>query len=178
MALIDNWSGAAMLPSLFLAVNNTPRRFTFVFVGFSDEEKGLRGSSAYVKQFTRQDRANIKAMVNLDCLGLGPTACARNQSDKELVKSLVRVVGVLKVPFSFVNIDQVGRSDSSSFSTKRIPTIDIHSITQETFPLLHSPRDKIAALRMKEYEDSYRLVAGYLAYLDVAGAKPPSSPGE
>ena len=43
----DNWSGAALLPSLFQSLKDLPRRHTFVFVGFTDEEKGLVGSQFY-----------------------------------------------------------------------------------------------------------------------------------
>jgi Zn-dependent M28 family amino/carboxypeptidase len=172
--VIDNWSGASLLPSLLVSLNNMPRRLTFVFVGFSEEETGLRGSSAYVKQFDKTLRANIKAMVNLDCLGLGPIACARSGSHKELVESLLRVIRAVNVPFSFVNVDQVGRSDAQSFASKRIPVIDFHSITQPTLSVLHSNRDNIAAVSAKDYEDSYRLIAAFLAYLDATWAKPAS----
>jgi hypothetical protein len=42
--VVDNWSGASLLPSLFQGLNSQARRLTFVFIGFTDEEKGLVGS--------------------------------------------------------------------------------------------------------------------------------------
>ena len=67
---------------------------------------------------------------------------------------------------SVVNVHLVGRSDSDSFQDKKVPSINIHSLTNETFPVLHSVRDQMAAIHMTEYYDSYRLITAYLAYLD------------
>jgi hypothetical protein len=46
--IIDNWSGAVFLPSLFEFLRASPRRHTFEFVGFAAEESGLLGSRAEV----------------------------------------------------------------------------------------------------------------------------------
>jgi hypothetical protein len=37
----DNWSGASLLPSLYQSIKNEPRRHTYIFIGFTDEETGL-----------------------------------------------------------------------------------------------------------------------------------------
>ncbi|HZR29732.1 MAG TPA: M28 family peptidase, partial [Terriglobales bacterium] len=39
--VVDNWSGASMLPSLYQALKNEPRRYSFRFISFAGEEKGL-----------------------------------------------------------------------------------------------------------------------------------------
>jgi Iap family predicted aminopeptidase len=57
-------------------------------------------------------------------------------------------------------------ADSESFARYQIPRITLHSVTQKTWPILHSPFDKMAAIQMNDYYDSYKLIAGYLAYLD------------
>jgi hypothetical protein len=71
--VVDNWSGSSLLPSLYESLNGTPRRHSFVFVGFTDEEKGLVGSSFYVHQLSKDDLSRISAMVNMDSLGTTPT---------------------------------------------------------------------------------------------------------
>ena len=43
--IIDNWSGAVLLPTLFEFTRDTQRRHAFEFVGFAAEEKGVLGSS-------------------------------------------------------------------------------------------------------------------------------------
>jgi len=37
--VIENWTGASLLPSLFEALRQSPRKHKFVFVGFSDRRK-------------------------------------------------------------------------------------------------------------------------------------------
>ena len=39
-------------------------------------------------------------------------------------------------------------------------------MTDQTWSILHSPSDKMSAIKMNDYYDSYRLIAEYLAYLD------------
>ena len=40
----DHWSGASLLPSLYEAIKKEPRRHSYIFIGFTDEEKGEVGS--------------------------------------------------------------------------------------------------------------------------------------
>lgn len=47
-----------------------------------------------------------------------------------------------------------------------MPAINIHSLTNETFPILHTRRDQMAAIHIDEYYDTYLLMRAYLAYLD------------
>ena len=47
-----------------------------------------------------------------------------------------------------------------------MPAICIHSVTTETFPILHSPRDHLDAIHLDDYYDTYLLMRAYLAYLD------------
>ena len=42
----------------------------------------------------------------------------------------------------------------------------IHSLDQDTYTLLHSPRDKLELIEFEEYEKTYRLTALYLAFLE------------
>jgi len=76
------------------------------------------------------------------------------------------------LPLSAVNVDRVGLSDSGPFLSARIPVIDFHSLTQDTLPVLHSSRDAFAAVKGKDYIDSYNLIVAYLAYLDLALSSP------
>lgn len=164
---IDNWSGASMLSSLYQSLVGAPRRHTFVFVAFCEEEHGLVGSDFYASHMVKEDIERTEAMVNLDTLGLSPTKVWVHRADKNLVAALASVAYSLKLPVSEVDVERVGSADSESFASKRIPRITIHSLTQETFPILHSNRDTLQQLQPGEYYDTYRLLSGYLAYLDV-----------
>ncbi len=53
------------------------------------------------------------------------------------------------------------------FKDKKIPVISIHSLAQETFPILHSRDDNLSAVHENVYYTSYKLIAFYLALLDL-----------
>jgi Peptidase family M28 len=165
--VVDNWSGASLLPSLYEAVKVAPRKHTFIFIGFGNEEKGLRGSRYYVKEMTESQVAATGAMVNLDTLGLGPAEVWTSHSDKNLTEALFYISRQMKIPAGWMDMQRVG-ADSQSFEEKKIPSVTIHSLTAATWEMgiLHSMKDNTTAMKMDDYYGTYRLVAGYLAYLD------------
>jgi peptidase M28-like protein len=166
--VVDNWTGAALLPSLLYSLSAQPRHHTLIFVGFSGEEEGLVGSQYYVDHLTNERRAHIEGMVNFDSLGLGPTEVWASHADKVLLDALASVAAASKLPVTTMNVDNLGTADSESFARYQIPRITLHSVTQKTWPILHSPSDEMAAVRMNDYYDSYKLIAEYLGYLDNA----------
>jgi hypothetical protein len=163
--VIDNWSGASLLPSLYEGIAGTPRRHTFRFVGFSGEEKGLVGSKAYVEDALREHE-RIAAMINMDTLGLGETEIWVSQADPGLVKWIQVTAASMKLPLSGMNVDGAGDTDSTPFHVKKIPAITLHSVTSATLRILHSPRDRIEAIDRNAYYRSYQLILAYLAVLD------------
>jgi Zn-dependent M28 family amino/carboxypeptidase len=166
--VVDNWSGASLLPSLFQAVKVQPRKHTYIFIGFTDEEKGEVGSRYYARQMTKVQVAATDAMVNMDTLGLAPAEVWATHSDKNLISMLVQIARILNAPVTAVNVDQVGSSDSEQFAERKIPRITIHSLTQKTWDahILHSSKDKLSAMHLDDYYQTYRLVAAYVAFLD------------
>lgn len=170
--VVDDWTGAAMLPSLVQGMVGSHPKHTYVFVGFSGEEGGLLGSEFYVKQVGKEQLKQIAAMVNLECLGLAPTEVWQTHSDKNLVGLLAGTASALHLPISAVNVDRVGNDDSDSFKRRKVPNVTLHSISQQTWPILHSSKDTLAAINLDDYYQSYRLVAAYLAVLDDSLALP------
>ena len=138
-----------------------------MFAGFSGEEEGLRGSRAFVKLMNAEDKANVKAMMNIDCLGLGPTKIDVQHADQRLVEAVARVAHGTNLPIGVMNIGRVGMSDAASFRQIKVPTLEFHSLTQETLPLINSSRDSASVLRPSDYADSYRLIGAFLAFVDV-----------
>jgi Zn-dependent M28 family amino/carboxypeptidase len=164
--VVDNWSGCALLPSLYASLKFSPRRHTFIFVGFTDEERGLIGSQFYVSKMSKENIKKISAMVNLDSLGTSPTKVERDRGADNLLDALGRVAAAMKLPVSIMNVHKVGRSDADSFQDRKVPAISIHSLTQETFPILHSRRDQLDAIHLSDYYETYLLIRAYLPYLD------------
>ena len=175
--VVDNWSGASLLPSLYEAVKIKPRKHTYIFIGFTDEEKGLIGSHYYVQQMTNAQVAATDAMVNMDTLGLAPSEVWATHSEQWMIDSLAYIANQLNLPITGINVDQIGSSDAESFTERKIPRITIHSLTQETWNarILHTSKDKLSAMRLDDYYQTYRLLAAYVSYLDQVEGPPSES---
>ena len=166
--VIDNWSGAALLPSLFQSLAGSPRKHTFVFVGFTGEEEGLIGSSYYVQQLSANQIAKIEAMINLDTLGLDSTKIWVSQSDPRLVNGLANLAHAMDLPVQGVNVNGFGESDEESFIAEKVCALVVHSLTPQNAHILHGPEDNPSAMHFSDYYDTYRLLAAYLTLLDTS----------
>jgi hypothetical protein len=169
--VVDNWSGASLLPSLYQALKGQPRKHTYIFVGFTDEEKGEIGSHFYAKEFmTKEQVTATDAMVCMDTWGLGPTEVWTSHADKNLLDKLIRIANAQNAPLSGMDVDKVGSTDSVPFSERNIPSITLHSINQKTWDA------QFSAIDLDDYYRSYQLIALYLAYLDQFSAEHSSGP--
>lgn len=164
--IVDDWTGTSLLPSLYHALKVLPRKHSYQFTAFASEEKGLVGSRRYVKELSAEQRARVRAFVNLECLGLNPPGVWKSRSAPPLIALLLDVAHALNIPLAGVDVDQVGDDDTHPFLKAKIPVLSIHSITQETLPILHSTRDRLEAVNLEHYYAAYKLTAYYLAYLD------------
>ncbi len=164
--VIDNWSGSALLSSLFESLKVQPRRHTFIFISFADEENGLNGSRDFAKSLSKDERSSIRAMVNLDSVAAGTTAIWLTRADKRLADDAAGVARSLKIPLRVFNADGYGDSDSKSFRDEKIPVIDFHSLDRNSFPIIHSSRDNFKAVDMAAYTDSFRLISTFLGFID------------
>jgi Peptidase family M28 len=170
--VIDNWSGASMLPSLYQALNIEPRRHTFVFVAFAGQHQGFLGSRFYANELSPDQIQKIDAMVDINSLGLGPTEVWVSRSDEKLVRALNGMAVSLKVPLTGINIDWVDEYDEGAFVDRKVPTITVHSLNGRTPPLLlHLRKDNYSAVHFDEYYKSYRLLSAYLVLLDGLAAR-------
>lgn len=157
----DDWTGALLLPSLYECLRTRRRRHTIVFVAFADEGNQLAGSQTFISGMSAAELSHVQAMVNLDTLGLSPTKIWSDHSDKDLVQALIKMVYAMKVPASQIDLDRAGPSDSDLFLARHIPQITIHSITQAN--LLSG---RVTPFRPEVFYDSYRLICGFIAYID------------
>ena len=158
---LDNWSGAALLPVLYQSLRERKRTHSFLFVAFADNGNSPSGAESFVQHLSRSQVEHAEAMVNIDALGLSPTKVWAAHSDKDLVHDLIVMVYALKLPASQIDIATLGSTDSDPFAARHIPQITIHSLTQQNVVSgAGSP------FRPTNYYDTYRLLCGYLAYLD------------
>lgn len=166
MGAVDDWSGVVLLPSLYQSLKNTLRRHRFVFVGFAGEEQGLFGSREFVRQLGREEIRRIRAMINLECLGAGPPEVWARRANPHLLDAYAAVASAVHVEVRGMNVDDLGDDDSHAFLNAGVPVLTMHSLTRETWPILHSKRDTLTAIHPDDYYTTYRLAAAYLVYLD------------
>ena len=174
--VVDNWSGASLLPTLYESLSAEKRHHTLVFIGFTNEEEGEVGSNFYVSKLKPEHLAKIAAMVNMDTLALGPSEVWASHADPALVNKAFALAQSMKIPLSVMNVDQVGSTDSEQFRLKKVPAITLHSVTQQTWKILHSSKDDFDAVKMEDYCQSAKLIAAYIAYLDVTLKVPEPEP--
>jgi peptidase M28-like protein len=158
---VDNWSGAALLPALYQSLRERKRGHSFVFVAFADDGNTPAGAEFFARHLTRSQVDRAEAMINVDALGFSPTKVWTAHSDKDLVHALIVMVYALKLPASQIDIAALGSTDSDPFAARHIPQITIHSFTQQTVAT-----GATTQFRPNNYYDTYRLLCGYLAYLD------------
>lgn len=165
--VVDNWSGASLLPSLFQSLLGSRHKHTFAFIGFTGEEDGEIGSDFYVKSLSTAELSRIKLMVTIDTIGLGPTEVWVSRSDRKAVGLLNATAQLMKLPLIGVNVDGFGESDEEPFIKRGVRTITVHTVTNENKRVLHSELDRLAAINLQDYYNTYRLLAGFLAELDL-----------
>jgi hypothetical protein len=166
---LDNWSGASLLPAIYRSLRDHKRNHTFIFVAFADKGSDLSGAESFAGHMSASQLRRTEAMVNLDVLGLSPTKVSPSHSDKDLVHDLVVMVYTLKLPASQIDMETAGPADSEPFAFRHVPRITLHSLTRPVLDGLP------AQFRPNNYYDTYRLICGYLAYLD-ANLKPRAHP--
>lgn len=59
--VVDNWSGASLLPSLYEGMKVAQRKHTFIFIAFAAEEQGEIGSHFYAQHMTKEEVAATDA---------------------------------------------------------------------------------------------------------------------
>ncbi len=165
--IVDDWSGASMLASLHQSLKANTTKHSYEFVAFGGEERGLLGSTQYVKELSARPKMTPKAFINLECLGLTPPKVWVTRSTPMLLQRLIEIANAMHISLEGVNVDKVGDDDTHPFLSKNIPVISIHSVTQEKWRILRSYRDNVSAINSADYYDACRLVAFYLDYLDL-----------
>ncbi|MEM7168229.1 MAG: M20/M25/M40 family metallo-hydrolase [Planctomycetota bacterium] len=161
----DNASGvAAMLEvARLLALQLKPER-TIVFVAFSGEEWGLRGSRHYVRSMSQWPIQECRAMVNLDSVG-------RREGRKFTVFGggtatewvhIVRGVGFTTSVEANTVMADVGGSDQNSFHEAGVPAIQLFSGTHADY---HRPSDDVGGIEVKSLIDAATFVRETMVYL-------------
>jgi hypothetical protein len=165
---VDNWSGVAVLPSLYRALAVEPREHTYLFAGFAHAKLHERGSRQFLRRMGEDGRSRIVAMVDLKGLGIGTTAIWTTHADRNLRQDLFAVTKALDLPLRETRFFSNVSVDSDSFRFYGIPTLTVHSFDRRSARVLAQPViDRTPdEIDRDLYYDTARTLAVYLAYLD------------
>ena len=143
----DNASGtAALLELAKIYKNSNHKNYNYKFIAFSGEEKGLLGSSSYVKSnlFDRE----INYMINMDMVGrlnnegrieiYGTGTSPRWES--LLAENVCQEINITTSPSG------IGPSDHTSFYLKNIPVLHFFTGTHSDY---HKPTDDAEKINFK-----------------------------
>ena len=194
----SRWGALAMLPLLAESLSPVYHRFTVMLVAFSGSQHGMRGASWYLSQLTPEQRRPIKAMISLDNVGRTPAVFALTQSDKTLANWLrvaafsLQLAPPAEVDSTTANLtlqngvsplrDEDLWSDAKPFQHENIPAIAIQSAMPSMVPSLQRSGalpDGVTGtgFDMDAFENTYRLTAVYVLYLDRNLDRPWVEPG-
>jgi Iap family predicted aminopeptidase len=167
----DNWGSASLLPSLFQAFVNEHPRQTLVFIGFTDEERGLVGARHYLRTAKHLD--DIDAMINMDGVGMASTRIWSTKSSMFLLSRLRRHARALQIDLTESSLDGSGVMDSFPFHARGIPVLSLHGLATGNYDVPHSARDDRDAVDPRHLYDTYRLVARMVEELTQPTARTP-----
>jgi hypothetical protein len=178
---VQNWSGAAMLPLLFRALQATKRQNTFIFIALA----GSQGAEVFLKSRnvvpvdqlwsrTAPTPTPIRAIFHIEDLGLSSTSScsypdipARTLQNTGLAVAFSEVGKILEP--SAATPQQNCRSliksdDTKAFRKDGIPVLTIHSIQppQQGRPDL----DRLSTIDPARFYASFEWMANYLCLLD------------
>ncbi|GEM_PF-6982805 len=162
--IVDNWSSCVMLAALYRGLAHADLTHTVIFVGFGCEEHGLHGSQAFLRERSTLP-CRIRAMINLECLGVGQLRTWANASADDLEQAFRAVSG----PHDAANERLVlfgYMADSFSFSRAGIPAVTIHSLSGRDLSFINTPRDDGRHLHPSRYVQAYEVLRKYVLYLD------------
>jgi hypothetical protein len=172
-AALADWSGAALLPFLYQAIQGQPRENTFVFL----ESWKNDGVQTWLKSLSRDQRKRIRAMIDLDALGLGVTRYFTTFSFMETTPTAALHLqlellwaaiddGLTKPPEQTSPHHWLAVDGTDPFRAMMIPTIVIHSVPPESDHIPGSAADTASAVDGNAYFQTYHLICTYLASLD------------
>jgi hypothetical protein len=171
-ALAD-WSGAILLPFLYQAIQGQPRTNTYVFL----EAWKREGADAWLKSLDKSDRKRIRAVIDLDALGLSYTRFFTTFSPFENVPLGATHLqaqllwsalseGLTQAPEQTSPHHWLSVDPTDPFRALMVPTIVIHSVPTESAHIPGSAADIASAVDGNAYFQTYHLMCAYLASLD------------
>ncbi len=162
----DNGTGTATVLEIAAVMAHNGEMGSNCFVLFGGEELGLLGSQYYVSQLTQDEKDHLKAMINLDMVGVGDDAWWLI-GDEALQQQMLGLADDLGIDDAEPGTLIRGlSSDHASFAAAGIPVLMFHRWED---PLLHTPEDVSDRVVPEYLEQAARMGIALLESLDSEG---------
>jgi VWFA-related protein len=184
----SSWATLALLPLLAESLVPAPHRFSITFVAFAGHDRGLRGSSEFVKQLSEAQRSEIRAMINLDGLGRTPPVYVLGQQDALLAnwfsvasaslrwRAVPTEINARNMNAQLINGVPDFRAedylqDARSFQRAHVPAIALQSAPAAMIPAIRRagtwPQEVTGTeFDLDIYEQTYNQLCVYILLLD------------
>lgn len=148
----DNASGSAAVMQIAEALvkNEISTKRSIMFTLFTAEEQGLYGSEYFVENFPF-NLNNIKAMVNMDCIGYGDSIQIGNGKSSPELWNIFKRIDSEKNNLMIDRTWSGGGADATPFHDKGIPSAYVVSFY--SYKYLHLPGDTPETLNIELLEN-------------------------
>ncbi|HYM14622.1 MAG TPA: M28 family metallopeptidase [Dehalococcoidia bacterium] len=155
----DNASGTAAVLETARVIAARNERGSNCFALFSGEEFGLLGSKAYVASLSTDSVTTLRAMLNLDVVGLPGELTLLGSAD---LVDTARLAGVAQgIPALQGTLPPGTASDHVSFINAGIPAVMFY----RNDDAIHTPQDEISRLTATSLRDDVRIAVATLERL-------------
>ncbi|GEM_PF-426334 len=163
----DNGSGTATMIELARVLRPDAERGGICFMAFGAEELGLWGSRTFVKGLSAAERGVLKAMVNLDMVGVGDRW--RITGSDSLVKQVADIAGGMGIAAqaAATGASAGGGSDHASFLQAGIPAVFFYRMND---PNYHLATDQAQFVDPAALEQAGRMAAALVRQLVNGGS--------
>lgn len=161
----DNASGSAALLQIaraFSTLKEKPKR-SIAFVFFASEEQGLNGSKFFADNMPFA-KENVKAMINMDCVGYGDSIQVGGGESAPTLWSIAKQIDKENDNLLVTRTWKGGGADAEPFFAKGISTL--YFVTTNSYKHLHMLTDTPETLNQKLFEAITRL--SYLTAIRIA----------
>jgi aminopeptidase YwaD len=161
----DNASGTALMLDMARYYSTHPQPYSILFIAFAGEEAGLIGSNYYVNADPVYPLEKMRFLINMDLMATGEKGIMA-------VNGLVfddeyKALENINTEKNYLPVVQArgkaANSDHYFFSEKGVHCFFFYLMGD--FPSYHDPGDKAQIVPLTEYEDTFKLINDFIAYL-------------
>jgi len=171
---VDNLSGTAISFFLLQHFKANPLAHTRVrFISFGAEEKGLRGSKAYVQQNIAQLKAENSFVVNIDTIRLVKDVCIIDKEtmigvnhNEQLASEVRSSFEGLQLPVKVSSLP-MGGTDAVPFSMAGIPAVSVIGLdTKSLDPTYHTRLDTLDMIEPQSLQNVKNALVNFVEQTD------------